>query len=94
VVLHDHPTTYGQSLRRMERVGRAARRLHELHPGLVHPGVGRPGAARAWTAATLARALVPRRPADGLPRPVRDLRWRIMHLDAYYRGYRSGDPVR
>jgi hypothetical protein len=24
-----------------------------------------------------------------LPTPVRELRWRIAHLDAFYRGYRA-----
>ena len=90
VVLHDHHTTYRASLERMERVGRAARRYRELHPDRPHPGIGSPKALKRFLY-RLAWSLLAeeRRPADHLPRRLRELRWTLAHRHAYVRGLRA-----
>jgi glycosyltransferase involved in cell wall biosynthesis len=92
VVLHDHPTTLTDSLRRMERVGRSAALLHRIHPDWERAELGSPegwrwqvleGTGPLWRAGSR----VP------LPGRARDRVWKAAHLAAYARGYREGPPV-
>jgi hypothetical protein len=87
LVWHRHRHDTGDSLRRMEQVGRAANLLNRVHAdrdGLATPS---PAGARA----AIARALAPvavRFPApERLPRRLRDRVFRAQHYSALARGY-------
>lgn len=85
-VLHHHPTTLADSLSRMLRVGAAARLIEQSRPG--HPDA-RPARALRWRAASAARGVL--RAVEALPQPgaTRAAVWRLLHLEAYGRGYRA-----
>jgi GT2 family glycosyltransferase len=91
VVTHYHPTTLEDSVLRAERVGRSAALYAALHPGRPHPDLRRP----RRLVCGLANAA---RPALGavaqlrLPRHLRELVWRLLHVSAYVRGYAMGPP--
>jgi GT2 family glycosyltransferase len=88
VVEHDHPTSYSQSIERMARVGAGAAQLMAIHPDAGAVGIG-PTAVYKAPAMRLAGGLLLRRHELAmLPAPLRELRWRIVHLDAFYRGAR------
>jgi GT2 family glycosyltransferase len=87
VVVHDHPTSYAESLQRMERIGAGAAQLMTIHPDAQAIGVSRAGRPKALLLHALSRLLFPRRELPALPPALRDLRWRIIHLDAFYGGY-------
>lgn len=91
LVLHTHPTTARESLRRMERVGRSAALFHNLHPDGPWEGVGAPRGAR-WTWLRLTAPLWRLVAAAPLPGPLRRTAWRATHMAAYAAGYRQGPP--
>jgi glycosyltransferase involved in cell wall biosynthesis len=87
LVLHDHPTTPRQSLRRSIAVGRSAALYNELRPDRPHPGVQAP----AGLARSAGRAPEPLLGAAGrapLPRGLRERVWLAMTRAGYARGYR------
>jgi glycosyltransferase involved in cell wall biosynthesis len=89
LVLHDHPTTPPQSLRRSVAVGRSAALYNRLRPDRPHAGVQAPRGL-AWSAVRLAEplfALLARLP---LPRGLRESFWLTMTRSGYARGYREG----
>jgi glycosyltransferase involved in cell wall biosynthesis len=89
LVLHDHPTTPEQSLRRSIAVGRSAALYNQLRPDRPHPGVQAPQ-GMAWSAV---RALEPMLGALAklpLPRGIREQIWLAMTRAGYARGYRLG----
>lgn len=89
LVLHDHPTTPAQSLRRSVAVGRSAALYNRLRPDRPHPGVQAPRGL-AWTAV---RAVEPLLGAAGrlpLPSGLRERVWLAMTRAGYARGYRLG----
>lgn len=88
LVLHDHPTTLPDSLARAERVGAAAAHYRRLHPGRPHPDA-RPAVGLRWR---VAEGLAPTLQAWArlpVPAPLRAPAWRVLHLAAYAKGYRS-----
>lgn len=89
VVGHDHPTSYEQSLRRMARVGSAAATMSVIHPDVAVVSAGRTAALKMALVRAASRLVLGGRELSMLPTPVRELRWRIAHLDAFYRGYRA-----
>jgi glycosyltransferase involved in cell wall biosynthesis len=89
LVLHDHPTTPQQSLRRSVAVGRSAALYNRLRPDRPHAGVQAPRGL-AWSLVRLAEplfALLARLP---LPRGLREAFWLAMTRSGYARGYREG----
>jgi GT2 family glycosyltransferase len=89
LVLHDHPTTPEQSLRRAVAVGRSAALYNELRPDRPHPGV-RPPSGLAWSAVRLAEPLLGLAARLPLPRGLRERVWLAMTRSGYARGYRLG----
>jgi GT2 family glycosyltransferase len=91
VVVHDHPTTLAESLRRTERVGRSAALYRGLRPGWRHPDL-RARDGRRWWPLVAAQPLLLF--AARLPQPqfVQRLLWHLLHLGAYVKGYRLGPP--
>jgi glycosyltransferase involved in cell wall biosynthesis len=89
LVLHDHPTTPAQSLRRSIAVGRSAALYNRLRPDRPHPAVKTP-AGLAWTAARVAAPLLGALAKLPLPRPLRERVWLGMTRAGYARGYRLG----
>jgi GT2 family glycosyltransferase len=89
IVLHDHPTTPEQSLRRSVAVGRSAALYNRLQPDRPHPGV-QPPRGLAWSAVSAAEPLLG--VAGRLPMPigVRERVWLAMTRAGYARGYREG----
>lgn len=89
LVLHDHPTTPHQSVRRSIAVGRSAALYNRLRPERPHPAVQAPQGV-AWIAVRaaapflgiLARIPMPKRMHEGI--------WLAMTRAAYARGYRLG----
>jgi hypothetical protein len=76
---HFHPTDLPRVLRRMQAIGVAYRRLHELAPEAVEPT--RPGPRHRVKAAALTLAMLP-----GC-RPVREAAWRFLCDEALREAY-------
>ena len=91
LVLHDHPTTPAQSLRRSIAVGRSAALYNRLRPDRPHPGVQAPQGL-AWSLVRRAAPLLGALGRLPLPRGVRERVWLAMTRGGYARGYRLG-PV-
>lgn len=89
LVLHDHPTTPGQSLQRSVAVGRSAALYNRLWPGRPHPGV-QPPRGLAWSAVRLAAPLIAGLARLPLPKGLREHVWLAMTRAGYARGYRLG----
>jgi glycosyltransferase involved in cell wall biosynthesis len=93
LVLHDHPTTPEQSLRRAVTVGRSAALYNELRPDRPHESI-KPPKGPAWTAVRLASPLL--RQASRLPAPpaLRKRVWLALNRAGYARGYHLGPEHR
>lgn len=89
LVLHDHPTTPEQSLRRSVAVGRSAALYNQLRPDRPHPGVQAPRGL-AWSAVRAAAPLFGPLAKLPLPRGAREYAWLAMTRGGYARGYRLG----
>jgi glycosyltransferase involved in cell wall biosynthesis len=89
LVLHDHPTTPAQSLRRSVAVGRSAALYNELRPDRPHPGVQAPRGL-TWSAVRTTAPLLGVLARAPLPRGVRERVWLAMTRGGYARGYRLG----
>lgn len=91
LVLHDHPTTLEQSLRRAVTVGRSAALYNELHPDRPHKSIKPPRGA-IWTVVRAAAPLL--RLASRLPAPraLREKVWLALNRAGYAHGYRLGPP--
>jgi GT2 family glycosyltransferase len=92
LVLHDHPTTPAQSLRRSIAVGRSAALYNRLRPDRPHPGVQAPQGL-AWSAVRAAAPLLGALARMPLPKELRERVWLAMTRSGYARGYRLG-PVK
>lgn len=90
LVLHTHPTTPGESVARLQRVGRSAALFHQLRPAADPLKV--PSGPR-WSLLDLAGPVWALLSASGRPAPLRRLGWRGVHMRAYRRGYRQGPPA-
>ena len=93
LVLHDHPTTPAQSLRRSIAVGRSAALYNRLRPERPHPGVQAPRGF-AWSAVRAAAPLLAALARLPLPRGLRERVWLAMTRAGYARGYRLGAATR
>lgn len=93
LVLHDHPTTPAQSLRRSVAVGRSAALYNELRPDRPHPGV-QPPRGIAWSAVRMAEPLIGGLARLPLPRGLRERVWLGMTRAGYARGYHLGPANR
>lgn len=93
LVLHDHPTTPAQSLRRSVAVGRSAALYNELRPDRPHPGVQAPRGL-AWSAVRVAEPLLGALAGLPLPRGARERVWLAMTRAGYAQGYRLGPASR
>ena len=93
LVLHDHPTTPAQSLRRSVAVGRSAALYNQLRPERPHPGIQAPRGI-AWSAVRLAEPLIGALARLPLPRGLRERVWLGMTRAGYARGYRLGPASR
>ena len=91
LVLHDHPTTPAQSLRRSVAVGRSAALYNRLRPDRPHPGVQAPQGL-AWSLVRRAAPLLGALGRLPLPKGIRERVWLAMTRGGYARGYRLG-PV-
>jgi glycosyltransferase involved in cell wall biosynthesis len=91
LVLHDHPTTPAQSLRRSVAVGRSAALYNKLRPDRPHPGVQAPRGL-GWSAVRAAAPLLGALARLPLPKGLRERIWLAMTRGGYARGYRLG-PV-
>lgn len=91
LVLHDHPTTPSQSLRRSVAVGRSAALYNELRPERPHPGVQAPRGL-VWSAVRTTAPLLGALARLPLPKGLRERVWLAMTRGGYARGYREG-PV-
>ncbi len=91
LVLHDHPTTPEQSLRRSIAVGRSAALYNRLRPERPHPGVQAPQGL-AWSAVRAAAPLLGPLAELPLPPGARERVWLAMTRAGYARGYRMGAP--
>jgi GT2 family glycosyltransferase len=89
LVLHDHPTTPAQSLRRSIAVGRSAALYNRLRPDRPHPAV-RPPRGLAWSAVGAAEPLLGAAGRLPMPAGVRERVWLAMTRAGYARGYREG----
>jgi len=89
LVLHDHPTTPEQSLRRSVAVGRSAALYNRLRPDRPHPGVQAPSGL-AWSAVSAAEPLLGAAGRMPMPAGVRERVWLAMTRAGYARGYREG----
>lgn len=89
LVLHDHPTTPEQSLRRSVAVGRSAALYNRLRPDRPHPGVQMPRGL-AWSAVSAAEPLLGAAGRLPMPAGVRERVWLAMTRAGYARGYREG----
>lgn len=86
LLLHDHPTTLEQSLRRMQRAGHSAYLYNKLHPDHPHPAVQEPNGLRS-------QLLLYGEPIIRFV-PGKKALW-ARHLSQYVKGYReavSADP--
>jgi glycosyltransferase involved in cell wall biosynthesis len=93
IVLHDHPTTPDQSLRRSVAVGRSAALYNRLRPDRPHPGVQAPQGL-AWSAVRAAEPVLGALAHMPLPKGVRERVWLAMTRAGYARGYRLGPAAR
>ncbi len=93
LVLHDHPTTPSQSLRRSAAVGRSAALYNRLRPDRPHPGVQEPQGL-AWSAVRTTAPLLGSLAELPLPPGVRERVWLAMTRGGYARGYRTGAESR
>jgi GT2 family glycosyltransferase len=89
LVLHDHPTTPAQSLRRSIAVGRSAFLYNRLRPDRPHPAVQAPRGLR-WSTVRATLPLLEPMARMPLPRPVQRGVWQTMTRGGYARGYRQG----
>jgi glycosyltransferase involved in cell wall biosynthesis len=89
LVLHDHPTTPAQSLRRSVAVGRSAALYNRLRPDRPHPGVQAPRGL-AWSAVRAGEPLLSALARMPLPKGPRERVWLAMTRAGYARGYRLG----
>ncbi|HEU4943602.1 MAG TPA: glycosyltransferase [Solirubrobacterales bacterium] len=89
LVLHDHPTTPAQSLRRSVAVGHSAALYNRLRPDRPHPGV-QPPRGLAWSAVSVAEPLLGAAGRLPMPAGVRERVWLAMTRAGYARGYREG----
>ncbi len=91
LVLHDHPTTPEQSLRRAVAVGRSAALYNQLYPDRPHDKIKPPQGA-AWAGVRAATPFL--LPASRLPAPrlLREKLWLALNRAGYARGYRLGPP--
>jgi glycosyltransferase involved in cell wall biosynthesis len=89
IVLHDHPTTPAQSLRRSIAVGRSAALYNRLRPDRPHPGVQAPKGL-AWSAVRAAEPFLGALARLPLPKGLRERVWLAMTRAGYARGYRLG----
>lgn len=93
LVLHDHPTTPEQSLRRSLAVGQSAALYNRLRPDRPHPGV-QPPRGLAWSAVRAATPLLGALARLPLPKGIRERVWLAMTRAGYARGYRLGPATR
>ncbi len=93
LVLHDHPTTPAQSLRRSVAVGRSAALYNRLRPDRPNPGVQAPQGL-AWSAVRAAAPLLGALARLPLPNGLRERVWLAMTRGGYARGYRLGPATR
>jgi GT2 family glycosyltransferase len=89
LVLHDHPTTPAQSLRRSIAVGRSAALYNQLRPDRPHPGVQAPRGL-AWSAVRATAPLLGGLARLPLPKGMRERLWLAMTRGGYARGYNEG----
>jgi len=89
LVLHDHPTTPAQSLRRSVAVGRSAALYNRLRPDHPHAGVQEPRGL-IWSAVRAGAPLLGALARLPLPRGLRERVWLAMTRGGYARGYRLG----
>ncbi len=89
LVLHDHPTTPAQSLRRSVAVGRSAALYNQLRPDRPHTGVQEPRGL-VWSAVRAAAPLLGALARVPLPKGLRERVWLAMTRGGYARGYRLG----
>lgn len=89
LVLHDHPTTPQQSLRRSVAVGRSAALYNRLRPDRPHAGVQAPRGI-AWSLVRLGEPLLALLSRLPLPHSLRESLWLAMTRSGYARGYREG----
>jgi glycosyltransferase involved in cell wall biosynthesis len=89
LVLHDHPTTPAQSLRRSVAVGRSAALYNRLRPDRPHTGVQAPRGL-AWSAVRTAEPALGVLARLPLPKGVRERVWWAMTRAGYARGYELG----
>lgn len=89
LVLHDHPTTPAQSLRRSVAVGRSAALYNQLRPERPHPGV-QPPQGPIWSAVRTTAPLLGALARVPLPKGLRERVWLAMTRGGYARGYRLG----
>jgi glycosyltransferase involved in cell wall biosynthesis len=89
LVLHDHPTTPAQSMRRSVAVGRSAALYNRLRPDHPHPGVQATRGLR-WSMARAARPLLGALARLPLPPGLRERVWLAMTRASYAHGYSLG----
>jgi glycosyltransferase involved in cell wall biosynthesis len=89
LVLHDHPTTPRQSVRRSIAVGRSAALYNRLRPDRPHPAVQAPQGI-AWVAVRIAAPFLGILARLPMPRRMRESVWLAMTRAAYARGYARG----
>jgi GT2 family glycosyltransferase len=93
LVLHDHPTTPQQSLRRSVAVGRSAALYNQLRPDRPHPGVQAPQGL-SWSAVRAAEPFLAALARLPLPKGLRERVWLAMTRAGYARGYSLGPAAR
>ncbi len=89
LVLHDHPTTPAQSLRRSIAVGRSAALYNQLRPERPHPGVQAPRGF-VWSTVQVGAPLLGLLARVPLPKGLREQTWLAMTRGGYARGYKLG----
>jgi glycosyltransferase involved in cell wall biosynthesis len=89
LVLHDHPTSPAQSLRRSVAVGRSAALYNRLRPDRPHAGVQEPQGL-VWSTVRVGAPLLGSLARLPLPRGLRERVWLAMTRGGYARGYRLG----
>lgn len=89
LVLHDHPTTPAQSLRRSVAVGRSAALYNQLRPERPHPRLQAPRGL-VWSVVRATAPMLKLLARMPLPRGARERIWLAMTRAGYARGYRLG----
>ena len=87
VAWHDHRYTLGDSLRRMESVGRAANLLNRVHAARDELATPRPAGAKGRAARLLAPAATYVPVPGWMPGRLRDQTYRTLHYAMLARGY-------